>query len=295
MRGWPVIEVAIVRKTLRDLRGQVLGWGLGLAALAALLVLLFAAIGDEFEDVDFESFEALFGEIDDLSNPRSFIQIEFFTWTPVLLAVFAIIAGTGALACEEGAGTLELLLAQPISRRRLLLAKTVGVAVATTAIVVLAGLGFLVTAPFVDLDGEVSVWELAIAPLSALPFTISCAALSMLAATLTPTRSMAAGLMAAETVAVYVLNVLSELADPLHGLRYMSPFYYSDARQVLTVGVVWWHQAFLLGAGLFLVGLALAAFERREIGTGRSPLRALLRREDGGEPEATPTPAPRAG
>ena len=293
MRGWPVSEVAIVRKTLRDLRGQVLGWGLGLAALAALLVLLFAAIGDEFEDVDFESFEALFGEIDDLSNPRSFIQIEFFTWTPVLLAVFAIIAGTGALAGEEGAGTLELLLAQPISRRRLLLAKTVGVAVAATAIVVLAGLGFLVTAPFVDLEGEVSAWELAISPLSVLPFTISCAALSMLAATLTPTRSMAAGLMAAETVAVYVLNVLSELADPLHWLRYLSPFHYSDARQVLTVGVVWWHQAFLLGAGLLLVALALAAFERREIGTGHSPLPALLGREDGGEPEAPP--APRAG
>ncbi len=288
-----MIEVAIVRKTLRDLRGQVLGWGLGLAILAALLVLLFPAIGDEFEGVDFESFEGFFGEIDDLSNPRSFLQIEFFTWTPVLLAVFAILAGTGALAGEEGAGTLELLLAQPISRRRLLLAKAVGVAVAATAIVVLAGLGFLVTAPFVDLEGEVSAWELAISPLSVLPFTISCAALSMLAATLTPTRSMAAGLMAAETVAVYVLNVLSELADPLHWLRYLSPFHYSDARQVLTVGVVWWHQALLLGAGLFLVALALAAFERREIGTGRSPLRALLGRETEGEPEASP--APRAG
>ena len=47
---------------------------------------------------------------------------------------------------------------------------------------------------WVDLEGEVSAWELVIAPFSVLLFTISCAALSMLVTTLTPTRSMAVGL-----------------------------------------------------------------------------------------------------
>ena len=284
-----------MRKTLRELRWQVLGWGVGLGALAALLVLLFPTIGAQFEDVDLEDFYSIFGEIDDLSNPRDFFQIEFFTWSPLLLSVFAILVGGGLLAGEEGAGTLELLLSQPVSRRRLFIEKLAGSLLAATAIVLLAGLGFLLTAPLIDLEGELATWELALAPLSLLPFTFACIALTMLVATLTPTRGLAAGLMAAETVTVYVLNVLAELTDPLAWLRFLSPFHYSDAQRVLTDGVVWWHQGLLLVSGLALAALAVAVFECREIGTGRSPLWMLLGREDAVEPEAAPTPAPRAG
>ena len=81
----------IVRKTLRDLRWRIVGWGLGLAALAALLVLLFPVIGAQFEGVEVENFG--FGDIDDLSNPRQFLQVEFFTWSPVLMTVFSIMVG----------------------------------------------------------------------------------------------------------------------------------------------------------------------------------------------------------
>ena len=98
----------IFRKTLRDLRWQVVGWGLGLAGLAAMLVLLYPAIAEQFEGVEMENIG--FGEIQDLSDPRQFFQVEFFTWSPVLMTVFAIIAGGALLAGEEGAGTLELLL-----------------------------------------------------------------------------------------------------------------------------------------------------------------------------------------
>ena len=50
-------------------------------------------------------------------------------------------------------------------------------------------------------------------------------------------------------------------------------------KRVLVEGAVPWHAAVLLGAFVLLTALALAAFEAREIGTGHSPLRALLRRE----------------
>ena len=46
---------------------------------------------------------------------------------PLLLMIAAIGAGAGAIAGEEERGTLELLLANPLSRRRLVLEKTAAV------------------------------------------------------------------------------------------------------------------------------------------------------------------------
>ena len=95
-------ERTIVRKTLRDVRWHVAGWGVGLACLAAMLVLLYPLIAEQFEGVEMENIG--FGEIGDFSNPREFFQVEFFTWSPVLMTVFAIIVGGALLAGEEGAG-----------------------------------------------------------------------------------------------------------------------------------------------------------------------------------------------
>ncbi len=267
----------IVRKTLRDLRWQVVGWGLGLAALAALLVLIYPAISAQFEGVEIENIG--FGEIQDLSDPRQFFQVEFFTWSPVLMTIFAIIAGGALLAGEEGAGTLELLLSQPLARRRLFLGKLVGVAIAVVGVLALAGLGFLVTAPFVDLKGAVAAGELVVAPFSLLPFAWFALAATVLAATLTPTRGRAAALMTAGAFVAYALNITADLVTSLGWLRFFTPYHYSDAQRVLTEGTVWWHQAALLAAALVCAALALAVFERREIGVGRSPLALLLGRE----------------
>ena len=285
----------IVRKTLRDLRWQIVGWGLGLGLLAALFVLIFPVIGAQFEGVEVENFG--FGEIDDFSNPRQFLQVEFFTWSTVLMTVFSIIVGGALLAGEESAGTLEVLLSQPLARRGLFLGKLAGAAIAVIAILLLAGLGFLISGQFVDLEGEVTAGELAIAPFVLLPFAWFMIAVTMLVATLTPTRGRAAGLMTLGAAVSYVLNIVAGLAESLSWLRFFSAYHYSDAQRVLTEGAYWPNQVALLIAALVCAALALAAFERREIGVGRSPLAALLGRERGagGAAEAVPEPqaAPR--
>ena len=285
-------DPTIVRKTLRDLRWQIVGWGLGLGLLAALFVLIFPVIGAQFEGVEVENFG--FGEIDDFSNPRQFLQVEFFTWSPVLMTVFSIIVGGALLAGEESAGTLELLLSQPLARRALFLGKLAGVAIAVIAILLLAGLGFLISGQFVDLEGEVTAGELAIAPFVLLPFAWFAITATMLVATLTPTRGRATGLMTLGAAVSYVLNIVAGLVESLSWLRFFSPYHYSDAQRVLTEGAHWPNQAVLLVAALLCAALALAAFGRREIGVGRSPLAALLGRGQGAEGEAEASPEPQA-
>ena len=162
------------------------------------------------------------------------------------------------------------------------------------AILLLAGLGFLTTAPFVDLEGEVTAWELAIAPFVLLPFAWFMIAVTMLVATLTPTRGRAAGLMTLGAAVSYVLTIVAGLAESLSWLRFFSAYHYSDAQRVLTEGAHWPNQAVLLIAALVCAALALAAFERREIGVGRSPLAALLGRKQGAEGAAEAAAEPQA-
>ncbi len=295
-------ELPVARKTLRDLRWQIVGYGLGLGAVAALIVVIYPAYAETLEGFELPAiYESFFGEgVGDFSNPRAFLQVEFFAWAPLLLAVFAIIAGTGLLGGEEGAGTLELLLAQPVSRRMVFAQKLAALAVATVAIHAVAGLGFLLSAPFVDLRGEIGALELYAATFSVLPFALACVALSVLAAALTPTRGLAAGLMTVETVVMYLMSAFADIVPGLDWMRYLSPFFYSDAQRVLTSGVVWWHQGLLLASGVAVAGLALLAFQRREIGTGRSPLAGWLARFRGAAPapaevEAGEAAVPRVG
>ncbi len=270
----------LLRKALRDLRWQIVGYGVGLGALAAMYVALYPSFSDTLSEFELPAaYSAFIGDVPDMSSPRGFFQLEFFSlFFPVLLAIFAIIASTAQLAGDEQQGTLELMLAQPVSRRRLFLERATGLAIGAVLITALVALGFLVSAPFIDLKGDVAVWELALAPFGMLAFVFALIALGLLAGTLTSTRGQAAGLLTAATAAFYLMDVLPDLVDALGPLRYGSAFYYADTKRVLIDGVVAWHQAVLFAAAGVSTVLALVAFEAREIGTARSPLGALLRR-----------------
>ncbi len=270
----------LFRKAVRDLRWHIVGYGAGLGLLGAMYVLLYPAFADTFADFEMpEGFAAFFGDVTDLGNARNFIQIEFFSlWMPLLLAIYAIVAATAQLAGDEQSGTLEMVLAQPVTRRRIFIERFVALALGAVLICGLASVGFLLSAPFVDLRGEIAVWELAVAPFGTVSFALALISLSLLVGTLLPRRGQSTALLTALIVAFYLMDVLPGLVDGLGPLRYGSAFYYSDASRLLLAGVSVWHQAVLLGAVALFALLALAAFDERDIGTGRSPLAAMLRR-----------------
>ena len=191
----------LLRKTLHDLRWHIVGYGGGLGMLAALYVVLYPAFAGTFADFELpEAYSAFIGDVSDLAAPRGFFQIEFFSfWMPLLVAVYAVVVSTGLLAGDEQRGTLEMMLAQPVSRRRLFVERVAAFAIGATLICALASLGFVVSAPFIDLRGDVAVWELGLAPFAALPLALACGSLGLLAGALSPTRGLATGLVAALT------------------------------------------------------------------------------------------------
>ena len=273
----------LLGKALHDLRWHVVGYGGGLALLAAMYTVLFPAIGETIADIELPAaYEAFLGTAE-LGTARAFIQVEFFSfWLPLLIAIYAIIAATGQLAGEEGEGTLEMTLAQPVARRRVLLERFVALTIGVALICAGASLGFLFTLPLID-AGDLTLLEVLLAPFAMVPFGVALIALGLFAGTVAPTRGQASAMLTAFVVAAYLADVLPDLATRLDALRYASLFHYADAKHVLTEGVVPWHIAVELASAVALLLLAIAGFEGREIGIRNWQPRALLRRERANE------------
>jgi ABC-2 type transport system permease protein len=256
------------------LRWQIFGYGLGLALMAALVVAIYPSYKDQLANFEVpEALEGLTGDID-YASPEGFLSAEFVSWVPIVTLIFAIMAGTSALAGEEANGTLDLLLSQPISRRRLALEKMTGILIATVLISVITCLGWLVSVPFVNID--IGLPDLFVATLNLIPITLVFVFLAMFLGATLPDRRTATALVTALAVASYFVNYLSAIVDVLKPLAWASPFYYYDI-DVLAAGFDWWRTAVLLVVIAVLLVATLSRFEKRDIGLSVSsrPLLSL--------------------
>src|SRR5260370_8750809 len=86
----------------------------------------------------------MFGGPGKLTSPEGFLSRAFFCYLPIVLGVFAVLGGSGLLAADEESGTLDLILAHPVSRSALFLGRLLAFAAATGAILALSWLGFVV-------------------------------------------------------------------------------------------------------------------------------------------------------
>lgn len=259
--------LVLARKAFRDSRVTAIGGGILSFALALMYVLLFPSIQESFEEMDLpEYMESFAGAAGSYSTPAGYMATEYFTAVPITLIIFAIVAGTAATAGEESAGTLEMLLAQPIRRRRVIAEKALGIA-AAVSVALLAGLpGVLLGKLFVDFD--LSPTRTLAAMIATLPLLFVFGALAMLFGAALPTRAMAVAVTTAGAVIAYVVFTIGFMVDELSQVRKLTPFYWSDASKALIGDFEAWRSLVLLAVSVALVAAAMWAFERRDIASG---------------------------
>ena len=261
----------LLTKTLTDLRVQILGWGIGMGLLLLLTVLLYPSIGSTYSDLVNqlpEHFLAFFGAEFSLDTLEGYLNAEFFTYAPIALAVFAILAGTGSIVGEENQGTLDILLAQPVSRLRLIATKMVGLALANGMVVAILLAMFWVTVPFLDL--EVRAGRIMGAFALLWPFMTAIAFLSVLLSLMLSSRLFAGTVMAVILVASYILGSLANLVSGLEPLRpiYLTTYYQGSNALVSEVSSA--YTAGLIGILLAASSLSVWLFLRRDIAVQRS-------------------------
>ncbi len=261
----------IFRQSLHDNRKSIFWWGVCMAALAFYMVIVYPLIS-EFQQFNqlMESpiFVALVGSMQGLefTTPAGFLGVEFFSWAPLVLAVYAVLFGLGIVGGEEARGTLDLLLSAPVPRWRVIAEKSatfvIGLAVILGLTLIAMVLGVAVT-PGLDIGpGMIAVGMLNVMPVVAL-----MAAITLLLTTVLRSRTQAGGIAAGIIVASYFLNSLAGLADSevLRGIQHLSFYKYYNPFGVLVDGIEWGNFLFLLAVtGALFLG-SIYFFQRRDL------------------------------
>ena len=255
-------------KALWDFRRSLIGWALAIGGVSLLYTSYYPSVSqppmvEALRNYP-EGLKKAFN-MQDVASPAGYLGSSVFgLLVPVLLAVFLIVAGSRAVAGDEESGVLDLVLAHPVSRTRLLLSRLAALIV---VVLVVAAVVFLL---ILSVAGQAKVSSIGAGRLAAASAQLAAFEICMLALTLavgaaTGRRSAAVG---AGTVVAVLGYFANNLAPQVHGLAWaqrLSPFYYYLHGQPLVNGLQPVDCLVLLGAAAVFTGLGLASFRRRDV------------------------------
>jgi ABC-2 type transport system permease protein len=262
---------SVFAKSLRDVRRSFLWWSVGIVGLVAMIVAVYPSVRDNpglnklVEDYP-EALKAFiaFGGAVDYASPAGYLGSELFSFMLPLVFLLALVGRAAAiLAGEEEAGTLESLLANPISRRRLVLEK-LGALVAEA--VGLGGVLWLSLVVGTRIAGmEVGALRLAAASVAALLLALAFGTVAFAIGAATGHRARAIAVTAALAVASYLVNGLAPLVDALDPFQKLSLFFHYAASDPLRSGLDGPHVAVLVLVAVVASAVSPFLFERRDI------------------------------
>jgi ABC-2 type transport system permease protein len=262
---------SVFYKTLRDQYHPLLWWGSSLATLALIVALFYPSIRespalDEFlQNAPEALMRAFIGNTTNITSPQGYLNSQlFFFLTPLLFLIYAIGFGANAIAGEEEQGTLDLLLANPLPRWRVVIDKFYAMVAATLALALCFWLGLVGGALAVQMG--VGVWRLTMTTLSGVLLALAFGTLALALGCATGRRGLSAGVASGVAVVAYFLNAFAPLVEGLAPYHKLSPFYYYIGNDPLSNGLDWVHALVLAGLTLALLVVARVVFDRRDLG-----------------------------
>jgi len=258
----------VVRYMLIRLRGQMIGWGLALAALAFLIASLYNAAVQMRGQLEQllkglpPELMAFVGGLDRLFSPAGFLDTRFFSLMPLILGVFAVVISSGLIASDEENGTLDLILAHPIRRAELFIGRWLAFLGALAGILLIAWLGLVIAIGLSSI--QLNGLEVALPFISLFGILVWFGGLALMLSMIVPSRRMAASLSGLVLVASYFITTLARVSTDLAALAKWSPITYYQGGSAM--------DSFNAGdfIGLFLISIVFVAiglwlFQRRDI------------------------------
>ncbi len=259
----------VFTKSIRDRRIATLVGVLGVVSVAVLGLAAYSGLDQTISEMFNalpEAFLSVVG-ITDVTSAGSLVLGEMSNlMAPLALAGLAISMGASAIAGEEAAGTMGVLLANPRSRTQLLLSKTAAMAVLLAVATFLVwGGSYLVALAY---GTDMSRIELGAAMTHVFALALFFGALALFLGSWTGNRTSASGWSAGVLILSFLAGGLLPLIESLADFARVFPWYYFNSSRPLSNGVDWGHLAVLLGGAALLVAVAVVGVNRRDLRAG---------------------------
>jgi ABC-2 type transport system permease protein len=255
-------------KWLYDSRRSLLGWTVGIVAVGLMYAAFWPTVQMPEMARALEAYpEGLLEAFNysDLTTAAGYLGSPVYgLLIPLLVAVLAIAAGTRAVAGDEDAGTLDLVLAHPVGRTRLALQRFAALALGVAVVVLVLGLAMIGLSTVVEFAGVGPAEFVAISLHLAL-FGIAFGALAFAIGAATGRKGVALAGSAAVAVLAYLANTVFPQVEGLAWARNLSPFHWYLGGSPLVNGVQASGVLLLLGSAVVLVALGTWAFGRRDV------------------------------
>ena len=275
----------IYRRWMRDRRRSTIWWSVSIMLVSVVTAAFYPSLTSATsgsagsQSATMSSILGL-GEGINPSTPVGFLwSFNYSNQLPWLLMALGIALGTAAIAGDESDGTLEYLLAKPVTRTQIAFARFAGMVTVLVIASVVNLIGVAVTMPLFDLTDSVTVTaidgttttaagatvgDLFIGGLSAMAVGLGSGAIAYFIGAASGRKGYALGAASGIAVAGYVLYTLSNVTGSLDALTWLSPWrwFVADAMMVngLTAAILW---PVLLAVVALLAGWQL--FLRRDL------------------------------
>ena len=233
--------MTVARRLLLDRRRSLVWWSIGIVLMVLMTVALWPSIrGEErFEEImnDLpEGLRGLFGSQEGIpftSAPGYLHARLFSSLLPVLLLVFGIGAGARVIGGAEDDGTIELVLAHPVTRLHVALARGATVVVMIVLLALVGVVTLVVVAPPVDLLEGIALVHVLGAGATLAILALLHAAVAFAAGCILGRRAPAQAIAGAVAVTGYVIQGLVASADAARPLRFLTPWHWYLDRNLL--------------------------------------------------------------
>ena len=258
----------VITKTLYDRRWFMLGWFLGFAFLAWFVGVFYTTFGSsdvinqQFQNLP-PALKSIAGLQGDFNTVPGYYGSQIFGKTmPMIAAVLGIMLGI-SLANEEEEGTLQTLLAAPISRTKVYVSKWMAPVLIFALLMVglCVGLGISLWQQGLSLD----VVKVIQATANVWIFLIFFLSLTYAVAAIFGKRSIAIAVSSILAVSGYFLNAMAAGVEALKPYDKLSVYYYYGSENVLIKGLNYTHAGILVAASIVLLVVGGIVFARRNI------------------------------
>ncbi len=266
------MRAEVLRRVVTGRKRGLIAWTVSLVALMVLMVVAYPAVRDQptfaelLEDYpDFVQQIMGLGSGLDIASPGGYLNSQVFAnMLPLLLLVFLIGFAARETAGEEREHTLDLLLAHPVTRTRVLLEKLTAMLGCGLLFGVVSAATLMIFGPLVGLDLSVNAYVGATLANVAVGWVFGAVALALGA--WTGSRAVAIGVASGPAVVLYVLWGLAPLVDALEATNPINPWYWSLAGDPVINGIQGANLLLLFGMTAAFSAVAVVGFRRRDLG-----------------------------